>query len=100
MIINPGPYAVVVKCAIKAQITDANISNRDKKRLIYKLEMTHKDEGYRAATTEVCSLYVDLNIRKVTEIEQDKQKQIDEFINENKDSFEPGNLSLVHKLKK
>ena len=74
--------------------------DRDKKRLIYKLEMIHKDEGYRAATTEVCSLYVDLNIRKVTEIEQDKQKQIDEFINENKDNFEPGNLSLVHKLKK
>ena len=28
--------------------------DRDKKRLIYKLEMTHKEEGYRAATTEVC----------------------------------------------
>ena len=62
--------------------------------------MTHKDEGYRAATTEVCSLYVDLNIRKVTEIETDKQNQIDNFINKNKESFDPGNLSLAHKLKK
>ena len=39
--------------------------------------MTHKEQGYRAATTEVCSLYVDLNIRKVVEIEQDKLKKID-----------------------
>ena len=36
----------------------------DKKRLVYKLEMTHKNEGYRAATTEVCSLYVDLKVKE------------------------------------
>ncbi len=74
--------------------------DRDKKRLIYKLEMTHKVEGYRAATTEVCSLYVDLNIRKVTEIESDKLIEIDNFINENTKHFDPGNLALIHKLKK
>ena len=32
----------------------------DKKRIVYKLEMIHKKEQYLAATTEVCSLYVDL----------------------------------------
>ena len=37
----------------------------DKKRIVYKLEMIHKSEKYLAATTEVCSLYVDLNSRKV-----------------------------------
>ena len=74
--------------------------DRDKKRLIYKLEMTHKEEDYRAATTEVCSLYVDLNIRKVAEIEQEKQSKIDNFIENNKNSFDPGNLALIHKLKK
>ena len=56
--------------------------------------MTHKDEGYRAATTEVCSLYVDLNIRKVAEIEKEKQR-IDNFIQKNKNSFDPGNLALI-----
>ena len=74
--------------------------DRDKKRLIYKLEMTHKLEGYRAATTEVCSLYVDLNIRKVSELELEKQKDIDKFIQENKNNFDPGNLTLIQKLKK
>ena len=54
----------------------------------------------RAATTEVCSLYVDLNIRKVAEIEQDKQSRIDNFIEKNKSSFDPGNLALIYKLKK
>ena len=74
--------------------------DRDKKRLIYKLEMTHKLDGYRAATTEVCSLYVDLNIRKVSELELEKQKDIDKFIQENKNNFDPGNLTLINKLKK
>ena len=62
--------------------------------------MTHKEQGYRAATTEVCSLYVDLNIRKVVEIEQDKLKKIDSFIESNKKNFHSDNLSLIHKLKK
>ena len=74
--------------------------DRDKKRLVYKLEMTNKKDGYRAATTEVCSLYVDLNVRKVAEIELDKQRNIDNFINDNKKYFDPGELNLVHKLKK
>jgi len=44
----------------------------DNKRLVYKLEMMHKKEKYLASTTEVCSLYVDLNTRKVTEFEDGK----------------------------
>ena len=52
----------------------------DKKRIVYKLEMIHKSEKYLAATTEVCSLYVDLNSRKVTEFEESKSSLIKNFI--------------------
>jgi acyl-CoA thioester hydrolase len=72
----------------------------DKKRLVYKLEMTHKNENYRAATTEVCSLYVDLNKRKVTEFELLKKQKINDFIQENKINFEEKDLKLLSKLKK
>ena len=72
----------------------------DKKRIVYKLEMIHKSEKYLAATTEVCSLYVDLSTRKVTEFEDSKRKLIQEFIDSHKDQFKPGNLNLLGKLKK
>ena len=72
----------------------------DKKRIVYKLEMIHKSKKYLAATTEVCSLYVDLGTRKVTEFEDSKRKLIQEFIDSHKDQFKPGNLSLLGKLKK
>ena len=72
----------------------------DKKRLIYKLEMVHKKEKYLASTTEVCSLYVDLNSRKVTEFEDEKKTLITNFILQNKEKFNAGNLTLLHKLKK
>jgi len=72
----------------------------DKKRLIYKLEMIHKKEKYLAATTEVCSLYVDLDSRKVTEFESEKKLLIENFITQNKEQFNPGNLTLLNKLKK
>ena len=74
--------------------------DHDKKRLVYKLEMRHKKEKYLAATTEVCSLYVDLGVRKVTEFELEKSNLIDKFINENKKDFNPGELHLIKKLKK
>ena len=45
----------------------------DKKRIVYKLQMIHKIEKYVAATSEVCSLYVDLNTRRVTEFEESKK---------------------------
>ena len=72
----------------------------DKKRLVYKLEMTHKNEKYRAATTEVCSLYVDLSKRKVAEFEPLKKQKINDFIQENKINFEEKDLKLLSKLKK
>lgn len=72
----------------------------DKKRIVYKLEMIHKSEKYLAATTEVCSLYVDLNSRKVTEFEESKSSLIKNFIEDNKNNFQPGNLHLINKLKK
>ena len=62
--------------------------------------MRHKKEKYLAATTEVCSLYVDLGVRKVTEFELEKSNLIDKFINENKKDFNPGELHLIKKLKK
>tara|TARA_B100000700_G_scaffold305581_1_gene379725 strand:+ start:150 stop:617 length:468 start_codon:yes stop_codon:yes gene_type:complete len=74
--------------------------DRDKKRILYKLEMKHKQEQYLASTTEVCSLYVDLGVRKVIEFEKDKADLIDKFISENKDNFDPGKLFLIDKLKK
>ena len=72
----------------------------DKKRLVYKLEMIHKKEKYLASTTEVCSLYVDLSYRRVTEFEESKKILIENFIDDNKDQFNPGNLTLIGKLKK
>ena len=72
----------------------------DKKRLVYKLEMIHKKDKYLASTTEVCSLYVDLNSRRVTEFEESKKMLIERFIDDNKDQFNPGNLILIEKLKK
>ena len=72
----------------------------DKKRLVYKLEMIHKEKKYLAATTEVCSLYVDLNSRRVTEFEEEKSLLIENFISQNKNKFNPGKLTLLNKLKK
>ena len=72
----------------------------DKKRIVYKLEMIHKKEKYLAATTEVCSLYVDLSERKVIEFETEKADLIDKFINDNKENFNSGKLFLIDKLKK
>ena len=74
--------------------------DHDKKRIVYKLEMLHKEEKYLAATTEVCSLYVDLSVRKVIEFEIEKSNLIDSFIDENKKNFNPGELHLIKKLKK
>ena len=74
--------------------------DHDKKRLVYKLEMLHKEEKYLAATTEVCSLYVDLSVRKVIEFEESKKKLIKAYIDFYKDKFNPGDLHLIGKLKK
>ena len=74
--------------------------DHDKKRLHYKLEMYEKSKNILSATTEVLSLYIDLNLRKVTEFEKDKTKIMESFINRNLSIFNPGKLFLADKLKK
>ena len=74
--------------------------DHDKKRIVYKLEMIHKERKYLAATSEILSLYVDLDRRKVTEFEKEKSDLMDAFIEKNKQDFNPGELHLIKKLKK
>jgi acyl-CoA thioester hydrolase len=74
--------------------------DRDIKRMVYQLEIFNKNSNYRAATTEVCSLYVNLDTRRVTEIEPHKQKLMDQFINENINKYSPIDFHLIDKLKK
>ena len=74
--------------------------DRDVKRMVYQLEIFNKNGNYRAATTEVCSLYVNLDTRRVTEIEPHKQKLMDLFINDNKEKYSPIEFHLIDKLKK
>ena len=74
--------------------------DHDNKRLHYKLEMYDKNKNVLSATTEVLSLYIDLSIRKVTELEEEKKAIIDDFINKNKSNFKSDNLKFSNKLKK
>ena len=74
--------------------------DHDKKRLLYKLEMIHKEKKYIASTIETLALYVDLNKRTVAEFEDDKNKLMDSFINENKKYFIETELKFLSKLKK
>ena len=62
--------------------------------------MIHKKDKYIASTTEVLSLYMDLNIRKVAEFENEKKAIMDDFINKNKSNFKSDNLYFINKLKK
>ena len=74
--------------------------DHDNKRLHYKLEMYDKNKNVLSATTEVLSLYIDLNVRKVVALEEEKKAIIDEFINKNKSNFISDNLKFSNKLKK
>ena len=74
--------------------------DHDLKRMIYQLEIFSKTGNYRAATTEVCSLYVNLESRRVTEFEPHKLELMDKFITENKSNYEPIEFYLLDKLKK
>ena len=74
--------------------------DHDKKRLHYKLEMYEKSKNILSATTEVLSLYIDLNFRKVAEFENEKVMIMDQFIKENKTKFKIDNLQFSNKLKK
>ena len=72
----------------------------DKKRIQYKLSMIHKLRKYLAATTEVLSLYIDLNKRRVSEFEIEKIKIIDDFIQVHNSRFNDENLIFTSRLKK
>ena len=74
--------------------------DHDKKRLHYKLEMHEKSTNNLSATTEVLSLYMNLNERKVSEFEKEKIKIMDDFINLNKANFKNDDLVFTGKLKK
>ena len=74
--------------------------NHDKKRIHYRVSMFHKEKKYLAATTEVLSLYIDLNRRKVAEFEPEKIKIMDDFIKTNSSKFNTEKLVLLNKLKK
>ena len=62
--------------------------------------MYEKSKNILSATTEVLSLYIDLNIRKVAEFENEKLMIMDQFIEENKSKFKIDNLQFSNKLKK
>ena len=74
--------------------------NHDKKRLHYKLEMYEKSKNILSATTEVLALYINLNLRKVAEFENEKILIMDNFIEANKQKFKFDNLQFSNKLKK
>jgi len=80
--------------------THVTYVDHDKKRIHYRLSMFHKEKKYLAATTEVLSLYIDLNQRKVAEFETEKIKIMDDFIKTNSSKFNTEKLFLLNKLKK
>jgi len=81
---------------------DVNLTffDHDKKRLLYKMEMIHKEKKYLASTIEILALYVDLGKRKVAEFEDEKIKIMDDFIEKNKANFKTEDLKFSSKLKK
>ena len=74
--------------------------DHDKKRIHYKVSMFHKEKKYLAATTEVLTLYIDLNQRKVAEFEAEKIKIMDDFIQAHNSKFNSEKLVFSSKLKK
>ena len=80
--------------------THITFVDHDKKRIHYRVSMFHKEKKYLAATTEVLSLYIDLNQRKVAEFEPEKIKIMDDFIKANFSKFNTEKLVLLNKLKK
>ena len=81
---------------------DINLTyfDHDKKRLLYKMEMIHKEKKYLASTIEILALYVDLGQRKVAEFEDEKIKIMDDYIEKNKSDFNNKDLKFSSKLKK
>jgi len=80
--------------------THVTFVDHDKKRIHYRLSMFHKEKKYLAATNEVLSLYVDLNLRKVTEFDKDRISLMGDFIKKNVSKFNDEKLIFSNKLKK
>ena len=80
--------------------TQVTYIDHDKKRIHYRLSMFHKEKKYLAATSEVLSLYVDLNKRKVTEFDSDRVILMDDFIKKNSSKFNTEKLFFSSKLKR
>ena len=74
--------------------------DHDNKRLHYKLEMFDKVKNTLSATTEILALYIDLNIRKVTEFEPEKIKIMNDYISNNEKNFNKEGLKFLNKIKK
>ena len=74
--------------------------DHDNKRLHYKLEMYDKNKNTLSATTEILSLYIDLNIRKVAEFEPEKIKIMNDYISSNEKNFNKEGLKFLNKIKK
>ena len=74
--------------------------DHDKKRIHYRVSMIHKEKKYLAATTEVLSLYIDLNQRKVVEFDPDRLRVMDAFVQGNSSKFNSDKLVFSGKLKK
>ena len=74
--------------------------DHDKKRIHYRLSMFHREKKYLAATTEVLSLYLDLDKRKVTEFDNDRIALMEDCIKKNSSKFDMDQLVFLNKLKK
>ena len=74
--------------------------DHDKKRLLYKMEMIHKEKKFLASTIEILALYVDLNTRRVSEFEDEKVEIMNNYISKNKSFFKKDDLKFSSKLKK
>ena len=87
---------------LEGEEVDINLTffDHDKKRLIYKLEMIHKEKKFLASTIEVLSLHVDLNERKVCEFDNNRSNLMDDFINKHKGKFKSGSIVFKDKIKK
>ena len=62
--------------------------------------MYEKKNNTLSATTEVLALYIDLNLRKVAEFEEEKSKIMGDFKEKNKTHFKSENLHFSNKIKK
>ena len=62
--------------------------------------MYEKGKNNLSATTEVLALYMNLDLRKVAEFENEKLLIMDKFIEENNQKFKFDNLQFLNKLKK